>query len=337
MTHLVTSLTPDSARSCVMQGAFLPQRKVSNVPFVFSLGGSISHEGFLPSILLFVIVVVAIIEVVVIVVISAIIKLSFVIIGSLHRIVLCYLFYYPLGYGNGFFHFLDLSLGTILIYQELFEFRPDDLIVFFYSNRIQQKILEFKTFRDRHGDNEMSDPIGGLVFLGTGSLPSGRGIIHNELSNSVKIDSSKGDPAKGKEVAIVKEQMNELITYQKEGGSIPKMPKLKSFITSEGALSQKEFNNQIKELKRIILVTFGITSEEKKRKRTQFLKEAFVTKDIRVDGMNKNLIPPPRVMPIEGLVIKEPEVDNKIKRIVASSDLHGCFLIRIDNIADLYD
>nr|GFC05759.1 hypothetical protein [Tanacetum cinerariifolium] len=59
------------------------------------------------------------------------------------------------------------------------------------------------------------------------------------------------DPAKGKEVAIVKEQMNELITYQKEGGSIPKMPKLKSFITSEGALSQKEFNNQIKELKRI--------------------------------------------------------------------------------------
>ncbi|GJT57813.1 hypothetical protein Tco_0992867 [Tanacetum coccineum] len=59
------------------------------------------------------------------------------------------------------------------------------------------------------------------------------------------------DPAKGKEVAIVKEQVNELVTYQEEGGSIPKMPKLKSFITLEGTLSQEELNNQIKELKRI--------------------------------------------------------------------------------------
>nr|GEX56894.1 notchless protein homolog [Tanacetum cinerariifolium] len=55
------------------------------------------------------------------------------------------------------------------------------------------------------------------------------------------------------------------------------------------------------------LVTFGITTEEKKRKRTQFLKESFVTEDIRVDGMNKNLIPPPEVVPIEDLVIKEPK------------------------------
>ncbi|GJZ56256.1 putative ribonuclease H-like domain-containing protein [Tanacetum coccineum] len=33
----------------------------------------------------------------------------------------------------------------------------------------------------------------------------------------------------------------------------------------------------------------------------------FVTEDVRVDGMNINLIHPPGVMPIEGLVIKEPE------------------------------
>ncbi|GJT15514.1 hypothetical protein Tco_0874220 [Tanacetum coccineum] len=59
------------------------------------------------------------------------------------------------------------------------------------------------------------------------------------------------DPAKGKEVSIVKEQVNELVTYQEEGGSILKMPKLKSFITLEGTLSQEEFNNKIKELKRI--------------------------------------------------------------------------------------
>ncbi|GKA29306.1 hypothetical protein Tco_0715551, partial [Tanacetum coccineum] len=55
------------------------------------------------------------------------------------------------------------------------------------------------------------------------------------------------------------------------------------------------------------LVTFRMTAEEKKRKRTQFIKEAFVTEDIKVDGINMNLIPPPNVMPIEGLVINEPE------------------------------
>ncbi|GKD80678.1 hypothetical protein Tco_1347517 [Tanacetum coccineum] len=55
------------------------------------------------------------------------------------------------------------------------------------------------------------------------------------------------------------------------------------------------------------LATFGLTVEEKKRKRIEFLKEMFVTEDVRVDGMNINLIPPLGVVLIEGLVIKEPE------------------------------
>nr|GEX11333.1 hypothetical protein [Tanacetum cinerariifolium] len=59
------------------------------------------------------------------------------------------------------------------------------------------------------------------------------------------------DPDKGKEVSSVEEQVNELVTYQEEKGSIPKIPDLKSFITPEGTLSQEEHNNQIKELKRI--------------------------------------------------------------------------------------
>ncbi|GKA01872.1 hypothetical protein Tco_0674537 [Tanacetum coccineum] len=52
------------------------------------------------------------------------------------------------------------------------------------------------------------------------------------------------DPVKGKEFSIVKEQVNELVTYQEEGGSIPEMPKIKSFITSEGTLTRtkEEFN-----------------------------------------------------------------------------------------------
>ncbi|GJZ14697.1 hypothetical protein Tco_0550374 [Tanacetum coccineum] len=57
----------------------------------------------------------------------------------------------------------------------------------------------------------------------------------------------------------------------------------------------------------LALATFGMTAEEKKRKRTEFLREAFMTENITVDGMHKNLIPPPRVVPVKGHVIKEPE------------------------------
>ncbi|GKB72887.1 hypothetical protein Tco_0934299 [Tanacetum coccineum] len=52
----------------------------------------------------------------------------------------------------------------------------------------------------------------------------------------------------------------------------------------------------------------GLTPAERKRKRTSnIIKEVFVTKDIRVEGMQRNLIPPPGVMPIQGLVISELE------------------------------
>ncbi|GJV28979.1 hypothetical protein Tco_1385427 [Tanacetum coccineum] len=97
MTHLVASLTLDSARSCVMQGTSFTQGKVSSIPTVFSWGGSISPNGFLPSILLLLVIIVAVAIVVTVILVvivgegSSIIKLSFVIIGSLHRIMLCYL------------------------------------------------------------------------------------------------------------------------------------------------------------------------------------------------------------------------------------------------------
>nr|GEV99889.1 hypothetical protein [Tanacetum cinerariifolium] len=58
------------------------------------------------------------------------------------------------------------------------------------------------------------------------------------------------------------------------------------------------------------LATFGLTAEEKKRKRTELIKEVFVTKNVRVDGMDRNLISPPRIMPIQGIVINEPESGN---------------------------
>ncbi|GKF58286.1 hypothetical protein Tco_0171823, partial [Tanacetum coccineum] len=73
MTHLVASLTLDSARSCVMQGAFLTQGKASSIPTVFSWGDSISPNNFLPSILLLLVIIVAVVIVVVTVVLVVVV------------------------------------------------------------------------------------------------------------------------------------------------------------------------------------------------------------------------------------------------------------------------
>ncbi|GKD64980.1 hypothetical protein Tco_1307088 [Tanacetum coccineum] len=99
--------------------AFLTQRKASSIPTIFSWGGSIRPEGFMSSVLLLAIIIIvvaivvlvvvdAIIRVAVVVSVPSIIKLSFVIIGSLHRIMLCYLIHQPLSYGNGFLQSLRL-------------------------------------------------------------------------------------------------------------------------------------------------------------------------------------------------------------------------------------
>ncbi|GKC51933.1 hypothetical protein Tco_1074678 [Tanacetum coccineum] len=89
MAHLVASITLDSARSYVMQSAFLTQGTISSIPIVFSWSGSIRPEGFLSSVLLWLViivmvvgvgvtVVVIIVAIVVVVESSFIVKLSFV-------------------------------------------------------------------------------------------------------------------------------------------------------------------------------------------------------------------------------------------------------------------
>ncbi|GKB97738.1 hypothetical protein Tco_0983875 [Tanacetum coccineum] len=119
-------------------GASCTQRKVSMVPFVFSIpfvlswGGSISSDSFLPSILLLVVIIITVVIVVVILIVvvvviagvvivvaiigvvvvvggvSSILKLLFVSIGFLRRIMFYYLLHQPLGYGNGFLQSLRL-------------------------------------------------------------------------------------------------------------------------------------------------------------------------------------------------------------------------------------
>ncbi|GJT54993.1 hypothetical protein Tco_0990047 [Tanacetum coccineum] len=93
MTYSIASPTLDSAGSYVMQGAPFTQGTIPSIP----IGGSISPEGFLPSILLLVVIIVTVVIVIVILIVvvvddvSLIFKLSFVIIGFLHRIMPYYL------------------------------------------------------------------------------------------------------------------------------------------------------------------------------------------------------------------------------------------------------
>ncbi|GJU18198.1 hypothetical protein Tco_1146164 [Tanacetum coccineum] len=195
-----------------MQGASCTQRKVSMVPFVFSIpfvlswGGSISSDSFLPSILLLVVIIVTVVIVVVILIVivvvivgvvvvvggvSSILKLSFVIIGFLRRIVFYYLLHQPLGYGDPVGLFYPNRLGVCILFWTRTSFveyssnngtlsssahlltrqyhqlignqLPDGSL----SHRYNRNFLKFKTSRDRYRDNGVSDPIGGLVFLGT--------------------------------------------------------------------------------------------------------------------------------------------------------------------------
>ncbi|GKD66832.1 hypothetical protein Tco_1308940 [Tanacetum coccineum] len=68
MTYLVASSTLDSARSYVMQGAPFTQGTIPSIP----IGGSISLEGFLSSILLLVVIIVTVLIVAVILVVVVI-------------------------------------------------------------------------------------------------------------------------------------------------------------------------------------------------------------------------------------------------------------------------
>ncbi|GKB30413.1 hypothetical protein Tco_0869814 [Tanacetum coccineum] len=83
MAHLVANITLNSARSYVMQSAFLTQGTVSSIPIIFNWGGSISLEGFQSSVLSWLVIIVAVVGVSVMVVVivksSSVIKLSFVI------------------------------------------------------------------------------------------------------------------------------------------------------------------------------------------------------------------------------------------------------------------
>ncbi|GKB44721.1 hypothetical protein Tco_0889663 [Tanacetum coccineum] len=125
MTYSVASPTLDSAASYVMQGAPFTQGTIPSIP----IGGSISPEGFLPSILLLVVIIVIVFVVIIVVIddVPLILKLSLRLRGS-------NISFNTSGQSTdeNFHKFLDVCLRTVLLYQESFKFRPGDLIGFFY-------------------------------------------------------------------------------------------------------------------------------------------------------------------------------------------------------------
>nr|GEW24967.1 hypothetical protein [Tanacetum cinerariifolium] len=58
------------------------------------------------------------------------------------------------------------------------------------------------------------------------------------------------DESKGKGMAV-EEPPKDIMPFMKDRGSALKMPKIKSFITPEGTLTQEEFYNQINKMKRL--------------------------------------------------------------------------------------
>nr|GEX09133.1 retrovirus-related Pol polyprotein from transposon TNT 1-94 [Tanacetum cinerariifolium] len=131
MTYHVASLTLESARSYVMQGASFTQGMISSIP----IGGSISPEGFVPSILLLMVIIVMVLIVVVILVVVVVAIVGVVIVVAIIGVVVV-----VVG--------VSLNLAFLLDTMEN---------------------LKFKTSKNRYGDNRMSDSIGGLVFLVTKS------------------------------------------------------------------------------------------------------------------------------------------------------------------------
>nr|GFA15335.1 hypothetical protein [Tanacetum cinerariifolium]GFA19634.1 hypothetical protein [Tanacetum cinerariifolium] len=220
MTYTVASLKLDSARSYVMQGASFTQGIISSIP----IGGSISPEGFLLPILLLVViivtvVIVAVILIVIIVVIvggvivvviirvvvvidvvSFILKLSFVIIGNppIKAFISFSVF------GTMFGH--KIVRGQYLFVKSLFNSVKVILLACSITIGVSLGLgflLGLSAFamaaayasRTTTTPSVISCRMAASVIADSsrnGLLPSGRDMIHNELSNSTKIDSSKG-------------------------------------------------------------------------------------------------------------------------------------------------
>ncbi|GJY91817.1 hypothetical protein Tco_0507599 [Tanacetum coccineum] len=233
MTHLVASLTLDSVRSYAMQGTSFTQGKVSSIPIVFSWSGNISLNGFLPSILLLVMIIVAVVLVVLLVKASSI-PIGWA--NEFHQdkasSVRVPVENFTL---QSSVQLLQRNTDLVCLNQRIRPTAPSvplklkvfsmlaacaskaaatlSATSFLMAARVMASAADVDvllgaillTFT-RENKNPYNDIVISQVivkifihsgFSRIGSLSSGRGMIHNELSNSAKIDSSKGESGGG--------------------------------------------------------------------------------------------------------------------------------------------
>nr|GEV87301.1 hypothetical protein [Tanacetum cinerariifolium] len=172
------------------------------------------------------------------------------------------------------------------------------------------------------GEHQLEDiiPSFGPIVESQGERPAGPKVTNKESTFLLSDDKS----SEGKELFIhtSKEKKDGIISVEDDLDEDDTQPLSKRFkITPldtqnpiplcssipEHPLKPKEQQKSLQEFTRLgippppELATFGLTAEEKKKKRTEFIKEVFVTENIRVDGMDMNLIPLPRIMPIQDM------------------------------------
>ncbi|GJU47659.1 hypothetical protein Tco_1204925 [Tanacetum coccineum] len=144
------------------------------------------------------------------------------------------------------------------------------------------------------------------------------------------------DESKGKGITA-EEPLKDIMPFMKKGGSVPKIPSFKSLVILEGQLTNEDVMDQVKEMKRLVDLKPEKEKSEKsllkimnpatirgqalkmaeyEAKRKKMLdeynhqishREVFVTENIVVDGMQRNLIPPSGIEGSRGRFIKEPE------------------------------
>ncbi|GKB29389.1 hypothetical protein Tco_0868790 [Tanacetum coccineum] len=160
-------------------------------------GGSISSDSFLPSILLLVVIIVTVVIVVVTVI------LVVVVVAIIGIVVVVFV-----GGWEYAFHQDKASLVRV----------PVANVTLSSSTHLLRENTDSVRSNQRMRPTAPFVPLKYEGSSGTGSLPSGCGMIHNELSNSAKIDSSKGYSGGG--VVDLKNRKNDLLMKLDDTGNV---------------------------------------------------------------------------------------------------------------------
>ncbi|GJW60180.1 hypothetical protein Tco_0109515 [Tanacetum coccineum] len=143
---------------------------------------------------------------------------------------------------------------TVVQAPPISELADKDKAMVLHGSKLKNLVVD--TSEKKDSDDE--PPVKKLKFLiPTSSIPSPT-LMNSILPEPIpRIEISKieltppRDESKGKGIAF-EEPLKDLMPYIEEGGSVSKMPKLKSFITPNEQLTQEDIIAQVKEMKRLV-------------------------------------------------------------------------------------